>query len=403
MSLEDSAVQAATGSTTDASGVPGPADGAPGAPVLRRADARAGLRAFMQVPAEVYRDDPAWVAPLWLERRLHYSRQNPFLHHGRWQGWVAMRDGRPVGRISAQIDTLHQARYGATGHFGLLEAADDPQVFHALVEAAEQWLAAQGVREVTGPFSFSINQECGLLVDGFETPPAVMMPHGRRWYAPRLEAEGYRPAQDLIAYGIDTGFRHPPAMTALLGRFGERLRLRSLRRRELGRELELLRGIFNDAWSRNWGFVPFTAEEFAELGQVLRWVVDDDLVRIAEVDGEAAAFIVGLPDLNELIADLDGRLLPFGWLRLIRRLRGGAATRGRVPLMGVRRCYQDSPLGAALAFAVISGAQSAYLERGIRWAELSWILDDNAGMRKILERLGGEPYKRYRLYRKAIA
>lgn len=397
MPIQHHSTSAAGVSRTGASDIPGTAT-----PVVRRADGGTGLRAFMQVPREVYRDDPAWVAPLWLERRLHYSRQNPFLRHGHWQGWVALRDGRPVGRISAQIDELHQQRYGATGHFGLLEAIDDPAVFHALVAAAEQWLSARGVREITGPFSFSINQECGLLVGGFDTPPMVMMPHGRRWYAPRLEAEGYRPARDLLAYGIDTGFRHPPAMSTLLGRYADRIRVRSLRRRELGRELELLRGIFNDAWSGNWGFVPFTVEEFSELGQLLRWVVDDEFVRIAELDGQAAAFIVGLPDLNELIADLDGRLLPLGWLRLLRRLRGNAATRGRVPLMGVRQCYQDSPLGAALAFAVIAGVQSAYLERGIRWAELSWILEDNGGMRKILERIGAEPYKRYRIYAKVI-
>lgn len=365
---------------------------------------RSGLRAFMQVPHTVYASDPAWVPPLWLERRLHYSRHNPFLEHGRWQGWVARRDGRPVGRISAQIDELHRARYGRhCGHFGLLDAVDDGAVFQALVAVAERWLQRQGVTEVTGPFNFSVNQDCGLLVEGFDTPPAMMMPHGRPWYPARLEAQGYRPARDLLAYRIQTAFEHPRVMQVLMQRFGGVIRIRPLRRRRMDEELETLRGLFNDAWAGNWGFVPFTRSEFRELGQMLRLFVDEQLVQVAEVDGAAVGFIVGLPDLNEAIADLDGRLLPFRWLRLWRRLRGHRVTRGRVPLMGVLPHYQNTAMGTAVAFMLIAAVQEALLARGIRSTELSWILEDNGGMRKILERIGGAPYKRYRIYTRRIA
>lgn len=365
---------------------------------------RAERRAFLELPWRLYRDDRAWRAPLRLERRLHLSEHNPFLRHGEWQPFLACRDGEPVGRVSAQIDTLHRARYGPdTGHFGLLEGVDDAGVFAALLEAAEGWLAARGTRRVTGPFNLSINQECGLLVDGFDTPPVVLMPHGRPWYGRHVEAAGYRPVRDLLAYWIHTDFDPPRVMRALIERYAGRIRVRPLNKRALACEVEILRDLFNDAWAENWGFVPFTREELADLGRLLRFLLPQSLVQIAELDGAPAAFIVGLPDLNAAAADLDGRLLPFGWLKLLARVRGGRVSTGRVPLMGVRRRYQRSPLGSALAFAVIDAVKRALYAHGIGHVEMSWILGDNAGMRSILEAIGSRVYKRYRLYEKALA
>ncbi|MCC7410366.1 MAG: N-acetyltransferase [Gammaproteobacteria bacterium] len=356
-------------------------------------------RAFLDLPRRLYRDDPIWRGPLTIERRLHVSRYNPYFEHARWQGFLAMRGGEPVGRISAQVDDLHRARYGPdTGHFGMLEAVDDGAVFAALLGAAEAWLRERGTRRVTGPFSFSVNQECGLLVEGFDTPPAVMMPHGRPWYGPRLEALGYRQARDLLAYWINTDFEPPPVMVALLKRYQKRIRIRTMQRSRFRQELELLSELFNDAWSENWGFVPFTEAEFAELGLLLRLAVPDDLIQIAELDGEPAAFVVGLPDLNAAARDLDGRLLPFGWARLLWRLKRGLVPTGRVPLMGVRKRLQKSTLGSALALGVIGAVKQTLFRRGIRHVELSWILEDNAGMRSILEAIGSDLYKRYRLY-----
>lgn len=360
---------------------------------------RGTRRAFLDLPWRLYRDDPTWRGPLKIERRLHISRYNPYFEHARWQGFLAMRGGEPVGRISAQVDDLHRARYGPdTGHFGMLEAVDDGAVFAALLGAAEAWLRERGTRRVTGPFSFSVNQECGLLVEGFDTPPAVMMPHGRPWYGPRLEALGYRQARDLLAYWINTDFEPPPVMVALLKRYQKRIRIRTMQRSRFRQELELLSELFNDAWSENWGFVPFTEAEFAELGLLLRLAVPDDLIQIAELDGEPAAFVVGLPDLNAAARDLDGRLLPFGWARLLWRLKRGLVPTGRVPLMGVRKRLQKSTLGSALALGVIGAVKQTLFRRGIRHVELSWILEDNAGMRSILEAIGSDLYKRYRLY-----
>ena len=358
---------------------------------------------FIDVPWVVYNDDPLWVPPLRLERRFHFSRLNPFFKHGEWQAWIAYRNSQPVGRISAQIDQLHRQRYGAdTGHFGLLESIDDAEVFRALTKAAEGWLAARNTRRITGPFNFSINQECGVLVDGFDSPPVIMMPHSREWYGGLLEKQGYHGIKDMLAYWVDVDFKMPRLMSALIGKFSDQVQMRTLRRSELREEMEVLRDIFNDAWSENWGFVPFTQDEFAELGSSLRLLVPDECIQIAEVEGVPAAFMVALPNLNEILADLNGSLFPTGWLRLMRvKSRGGVRT-GRVPLMGVRRRFHNTPLGMALAFMVIDAPRKLGQAMGVEAVELSWILEDNKPMRAILDGLGCRQYKRYRIYEKIL-
>lgn len=362
-----------------------------------------GLRRFIRMAGSVYRDDPAWVPPLHLERRLHLGRRNPYFQHADWQPWIALRDGRPVGRISAQVDQLHRRQHGEdTGHFGMLEGEDDPEVFGALFAAAEAWLAARGTRRVSGPFNLSVNHDCGLLVEGFDDPPMVMMPHNPPWYAGHLEAQGYVPAKDLLAYRIDTDFTRPRPMQAVLRRYTERIRLRPLNRARLAQEIDQLRGLFNAAWAENWGFVPFTEAEFADLGETLRLLLPEDYVQIAELDGEPVAFIVGLPNLNEAIRDLNGRLLPAGWIRLLWRLKGRRLRSARVALMGVLPRLQGTPLGSALAFSVISALQAPMRRDGVQWVEMSWILEDNTGMRSMLELVESRIYKRYRLYTKTL-
>ena len=358
---------------------------------------------FIDIPWRIYADDPLWIPPLRLERRLHFSRFNPFLKHAEWQAWVAYRDNEPVGRISAQVDQLHRNRHGAhTGHFGLLETIDDAEVLSALLCSAENWLVARHTKYVTGPFNLSINQECGILVEGFDTPPMVMMPHSRPWYGPLLERHGYRPVKDMLAYWAEVGDEAPPLMTTLKEKFSKQVVLRRLRRDRFGEEMEVLRDIFNDAWSENWGFVPFTKAEFAELGSSLRLLVPDEFIQIAEVDGTPAAFMAGLPNLNEIFAGLNGNLFPFGWIRLIHHLKSRGVHTGRIPLMGVRKQFQNTPLGMALAFMVIDAPRKAGISRGIQALELSWILEDNKAMRSILKYLGCREYKRYRIYGKSL-
>jgi hypothetical protein len=364
---------------------------------------RREMGAFIDLPWRIYADDPMWVPPLRLERRLHFSRFNPFFKHGEWQAWIAYRNNQPVGRISAQIDQLHRERYGAdTGHFGLFECVDDPAASALLMHTAEGWLAARGTRHITGPFNLSINQECGILVDGFDTPPVVMMPHSRKWYGRLIEGQGYQPLKDMLAYWAEVDFKVPRLMSSLISKFSGQVRLRKLRRDKFSQEMEALRDIFNDAWSENWGFVPITKAEFDELGASLRLLVPDDCIQIAEVDGIPAAFMVALPNLNEIFTELDGSLFPFGWLRLTRiRSRGGVRT-GRIPLMGVRKQFHNTPLGMALAFMVIDAPRELGRSLGVQAVELSWILEDNKPMRAILAGLGCREYKRYRIYGKTL-
>jgi len=229
-----------------------------------------------------------------------------------------------------------------------------------------------------------------------------MMPHGRPWYAGHVQAQGYKPVKDLLAYWVRTDFSPPPVMAALLRRYGPNVRLRTLRRDRVAEEMEVLRDLFNDAWSENWGFVPFTRAEFADIGASLRLLVPDEFVQFAELDGETVAFAAAMPNINEAAADLSGRLFPFGWARLVWRLQRRRVRTGRVPLMGVRRRLQNSPTGIALAYLTSNAVKEALFRRGILEVEMSWILEDNKGMRHMLESIGSDLYKRYRIFGKQL-
>ena len=364
---------------------------------------RQKLRQFIRLPWSIYADDPAWVPPLLLERKEHLSPHNPYFEHARYQSWIAFRDGTAVGRISAQIDQLHLDQHQADeGFFGMIEAENDADTFAALFQTAESWLRDQGMRRVLGPYNLSINQESGLLVDGFDTPPCLMMGHARPYYRTRIEENGYQKAKDLLAYTIDANFYHPAALQAIVKRAKKRVTVRSLRKSNYYEDMKIIVDIFNDAWSENWGFLPFTEAEFKQLAKDFKIVLDFELVKIAEVDGAPAAFMVVAPNINEAIRDLNGRLLPFGWLKLLWRLKVRYPQTTRIPCMGVRTQYHGSLLGAALAFMVIRAGQPYAINRGIKKVELSWILEDNKGMRDIIESIGGIIYKTYRIYKKDL-
>jgi hypothetical protein len=361
------------------------------------------MRDFLRVPWEVYRGDPAWVPPLLMERKEALSEKHPTFAHLRWQGWVAYLDERPVGRITAQIDQLHQERYGdRTGFFGNLEMTDDQEVTAALFEQAESWLRDQGMQQVSGPFSMNINQETGVLVEGFESPPFVMMGHARPYYGAAIERCGYHPLKDVLAYEVDAHFETTPVMAALQQRLQGRVRVRPMNRTRLESELETLRDIFNDAWSDNWGFVPFTETEIQHIGNELVKVTPEGFIQIAEIDDMPVAFVALLPNINEAIADLNGRLLPFGWLKLLWRLKVSFPKTGRIALMGVRRHLQHTRFGPGLAFLVVDALRAPAIAKGIERVEMSWILEDNKAMRNIIESLGGEITKRYRVYGKSL-
>ena len=369
-------------------------------PVTGKAD----LDQFIRVPELIFKGDPHWIPPLRLERHIHLStKHNPYFQHAKWQAWIAWRDERPVGRISAQIDTLHlELHADATGFFGMLDAEDNAETFAALISTAEQWLNEQGIRRVRGPFNLSINEEMGLLIEGFTTPPVFMMGHALPYYREHIEQCGYHKAVDALAYLIAPNFEAPPVMQRLVAAASNRVKVRHLDRTRFDEEISLLRDIFNDAWAENWGFVPFTEAEFQELGKNLKFLLDDEYIQIAEVDGEAAAFIIGMPNINEAIRDLGGKLFPFGWLKLLWRLKIRRPSSGRVPLMGVRQKFQRTRLGPGLAFLIIDAVRAELHKRGAHRLELSWILEANAGMRNIIESIGGVAYKRYRVYERQL-
>ena len=364
---------------------------------------RGQLRDFLALPHAIYAADPVWIAPLDFMQRERFSPASHFLEHARLRAWVAYRDGRPVGRITAQVDELHLAQHAdGAGYFGMFEAEEDPEVVAALFGAAEEWLRSEGMRAIRGPFNLHINDEVGLLVEGFATPPCVLMGHARPWYGAAVENQGYRPVKDLLAYHVRPDFEAPRVMTMLAERVSDRVTVRPARRKHLAEDARIMLDIFNDAWRDNWGFVPLAESEWVETVTTLGKLMPDEYIQIAEYDGEPVAFIVGLPNINEAARDLKGKLLPFGWLKLLWRLKVRHPKTARVPLMGVRREYQHSRLGPTLAFMVTDALRKEFHLRGVQDVEMGWILEDNDGMRNIIEIIGGKAYKRYRIYEKDL-
>ena len=365
-----------------------------------------GLRRFIALTRDLYAGDPSWVQPLTFERLDHLDQaKNPFMRAIEVRYWLARRDGIPVGRISAQVNRRHLERHrDATGHFGFLEAVDDPEVFAALMDTAEAWLRERGMARIAGPFNLSINDESGLLVEGFDTPPSMMMGHALPYYGQRLEALGYAKAKDLIAYDVDATVPWPEATQRLIARVERMpgLRIRPLDMRRYRDEIRTIVRIFNDAWADNWGFIPFGEDEAAYLAKSIRPLVDADSFAIGELDGEPVGMTVTLPNLNEAIAGLDGRLLPFGWFRLLWRLKVKGLRSGRMPLMGIAKRLQGTTKGAAIALGMIERIRRHYDKLGYRHGELSWILEDNRSVQAVIEAIAAVPYKRYRVYEKAL-
>jgi hypothetical protein len=375
---------------------------------IRPAVTAAEMERFVRLPLALNRRDPAWSPPLLVERRESLSpKHNPFFQHAEAAFWLATRGGRDVGRISAQIDRLAPTDADApAGFFGMVAAIDDPEVFAALAATAEAWLKARGCAVARGPFNLSINEEVGLLVDGFDTPPMLMMGHDPPYAGARLEALGYAKLKDVYAYICDTATDIPAAARRRIERStpkGVTLRMLDLKRYDA--EVRTLTEIFNDAWAGNWGFTPLTEAETDHLGKSLKLLLNPRLVWFAEIDGEPAGFGVTLPNLNEAARDLDGRLFPFGIVKLLWRLKVKGLKSGRVPLMGVKRKFlgDGDARGAMLPFLIIDAMRREALALGIKRVEMSWILEDNRPMRRIIETVGGERYKTYRIYEKALS
>ena len=373
------------------------------APVEGRAD----LDHFIRLPARLYSGWKGFVAPLVMERRdVLRQDKNPYFTHGTAQYWLARRGDRPVGRISAQVDQLYLERHGKdAGHFGFLDAEDDPEVLQALVSTAEQWLAARGMRRLLGPFNLSSNEECGLLIDGFEATPMMMMGFSPPHVAQHLSALGFRKAKDLVAYDRAVSAPLPPGAQRIAAKLAssDRVVIRPLDMSRYDDELKSVIDIFNDAWSENWGFIPFTEAEMRHAARSMRPLIRPDFVWLGEVDGEIACMIVCLPNLNEAISGLNGSVLPFGWAKLLWRLKVAGLKSGRILLMGLRKRHHRSALGTVLLYGLFDRLQTSMVRAGYERVELSWILEDNLPIRRVIEDLGARVYKTYRIYEKEIA
>ena len=365
-------------------------------------------RAFHHLPYRLYADDPNWVPPLLLERQTHFqANHNAFFQHAKASFWLALKDGEPVGRMTAQIDFLHlEQHHDATGHFGFLEAIDDAEVFAALLAKGEEWLKGEGMTRVFGPVSFNLWDEPGLLVDGFDTPPRVMMGHHLPYYQNRITEQGYTQVQDVLAYERPVHRPFGDTLDRLIekGRKKHAYVMRPIRmdKKNFPSEIALIRDIINDAWSDNWGFVPITYAEIEEIGTLFKLVLKPDALVIAEYDGEAAGVAMALPNINEFTKDLNGKLFPFGLLKLIWRLKFQGVKSGRLALMGVRRKFRTTPAGAIIALLMIEESMKADLVEKAETAELSWILDSNEPIKRILEAFGCHISKRYRIFEKAL-
>lgn len=358
-------------------------------------ESRAGLAEFVGLPYRLHAADPAWVAPLRRDVRLLLSRsRNPFFEHAEAIYLLARRDGRAVGRIAAIENRAHNREHAdRVGFFGFFECEDDPQAARALFDAAAGWLRARGLDTLRGPASFSTNDECGLLVDGFDTPPSVMMSHNPRRYVGLVEGAGFVKARDLLAYQSTT-LELPERLVAgtrlLEKRYG--LRLRTIDMGRFQAEVDLIKSLYNRGWERNWGFVPLSDREIDHLAQQLKPVVVPELVVFAERAGEPVGFAVALPDLNvALKTNPSGRLLP-GILKVLWAMR--RITRLRVVLLGTLPEWHGKGVDALLYRHVWERGCAL----GHRWAEAGWILEDNHAMRNGLQRLGFEVYKTYRMY-----
>jgi len=373
---------------------------------IRPVEEAADRKAFVDIAFTLNRSDPNWVPPLKTEvHGLIDPRTNPWFGHAEARFFLAERDGKPVGRISAQVDQEVLQHMGpGIGQWGMFEAAD-AAVAAELIARAEDFLRGRRMSIAQGPYSISIWDEPGLLVQGHDHPPTVMMGHNRPEYSGWIEAAGYSGVKDLYTYELDIRADFPPLVRRIIqsGERNDRIRIRKVSKARFDEEAALILGILNDAWSDNWGFIPLSEEEIAYVGKKLKPIVYEDLIRVAELEGEPVAFMITLPDLNEFTRDFDGRLFPFNWVKLLLKLRKPQVRTMRVPLMGVVKRLQASRLASQLAFMLIDHIRYDALARyGATRGEFGWILEDNVGMRSIAETIDARINRVYRIYEKPL-
>jgi GNAT superfamily N-acetyltransferase len=370
---------------------------------VRPVRGRRDLKEFIDLPFRLHSNRPQWVPPLRLERWMFLSRRfNPYFRHGDAQLFLARRDGRVVGRISAQYDdnfnAFHDNRWGM---FGFLELEDDPEVLPALLDAAADWLTRHGRDLMIGPMDFTMNDESGVMIEGFERQPMIRQPWHPPHYAELCEAAGLTKAQDLLMYELEISDRERmlPIIFKLAAEVEPRhgIRIRRMSRRSLRKDMDRFAEVYNEAWSDNWGFSPYSKEDLDTYAIDMQLVFDANWFMVAETpEGETAAVAITIPDVNQVLAKMNGRLVPFGWWHFLRRHR--IMDRVRVGFLGVKPSYQHTGVAAALYVEHFDTAS----RRPQTWGEMGWILESNRNMNKAMEAMGGRIVRRYRVYERRL-
>jgi GNAT superfamily N-acetyltransferase len=366
---------------------------------------RRELKRFVKVPFRLHQDQPQWVAPLIFERMEFLNREkNPYFEHAEAEYVLAWRDGEPVGRITAQIDRRwDEFQGGSDGQFGFLEAEDDPEVFEALLGTAEDWVRERGRQRLLGPMDFTTNDECGVLIEGFERDPMILEPWHPPYYRERLEALGYGKTMDLLMWWLSLGElkqgdRFHDAIHAVAEKVESEhgITVRNMRRRDLEAEIGRFMEVYNAAWEKNWAFVPLTDEELVSYAKELKPILDENWAWVAEKDGEVIGAALTLPDYNQILRKVNGRLLPIGWLHFLRARKEIDSV--RVFALGVKPEYQHT--GVAAKFYVEHFESASRTPQ--TWGEMGWILESNIAMNRGMEAMNGRIVKRYRVYEKAL-
>ncbi len=363
------------------------------------------LRDFIRVGHEVFRNDPAWVAPLEMELKDRMTPgKNPFWEHADGALYIAYQDGRPVGRVTVQVDHEHlRIHDDGVGFFGFFDTVEDAEVANELLAAATKWAERRGMKTLRGPISLSMNEEIGMLIEGFEHKPVVMMPHSRPYQKDLTEAAGFAKAKDLFSWRYD--------VTDLSGRAQRAwdqiqamsdVNLRSVDKSNMKSELRIVMDIFNDAWKDNWGFVPTTESEVSKAAKDLALVIDEDMAFIAEVNGKPAGICICLPNLNEALEGLGGRLFPFGFAKLLYRLKVKRPKSARLMMLGLSSDVRGKKKYGALSMAMYAEVSRRGRAKGYEWGELSWTLEDNHRINLGIKAMGARVYKKYRVFERAL-
>jgi hypothetical protein len=373
---------------------------------IRQIDSKADRKKFVKMPWLVYKDDPVWVPPLIMDRLETIDpKKNPFFEHAEAALYLAERDGVAVGRISAHINHLHNEYHNdKTGFFGWFESIDDPKVAGALLETAEGWLKDRGCDQVLGPVCWSVNEEAGMLAENREGPHSIMCAYNPPYYVKLLEGAGHQKAKDMFGWFYEIGkIPEGPLQVADAVDQHPGLTIRNVDPKHMERDVRIVRDVFNSAWSKNWGYVPWTEAEVVHSAKMMKMILAKEITAIAEVDGKPAGIMLAFPNINEVIKDLNGKLFPTGMLKLVYRVMLGRYKfkSARLFLLGIKSEFRGSVLGG-LSVRLYVEAHKGALKLGMTTGELGWTLEDNKKINAGIEFMGGRIGKVYRIYGKQL-